>query len=147
MVNDNYTNLLKVLHHNVQSLQNKLYELSVLLAYKDMSMDILCFTEHWMCIDQIHSISLERYQLASNFSRSSRKGGGSCIFVINEIRAKEVNYLKDLAHEINFELSAVELMDLKTVVVCIYRSPDGDYKECLQNSEVVIYRAQASQKD
>jgi hypothetical protein len=112
----------------------------------DMGMDILCFTEHWMCIDQIRSISLEHHQLASNFSRSSRKGGGSCIFVINETRAKEVNYLKDLAHEINFELSAVELMDLKTVVVCIYRSPDGDYEEFLQNLEVVIYRVQASQK-
>jgi hypothetical protein len=46
MVNDTYANFLKVLHHNVHRLQNMLYELSVLLAFKDMSMDILCFTEH-----------------------------------------------------------------------------------------------------
>jgi hypothetical protein len=64
VVNDTYTNLLKVHHHNVQSLQNT-YELSVLLAF----MDTLCYMEY--------------VQLVSNFSRSTRKGGGSCISVNN----------------------------------------------------------------
>ena len=78
MVNDTYTNLLKVHHHNVQSLQNT-YELSVLLAFTDT----LCFTEHWMSLDQIYFFSTEYVQLVSDFSRSTRKGGGSCICVNN----------------------------------------------------------------
>jgi hypothetical protein len=89
---------------------------------------------------------LEHFQLVSNFSTSNRKGGGSRIFVNNEIKAKEANDLKDLAHEINFELSVVEILDLKTVVVCIYRSPDRDYEEFLHNLVVVICRVQASKK-
>ena len=54
--------------------------------------------------------------------------------------------LKDLAHEINFELSLVEPVDLKTVVVCIYKSSDRDNEEFLLNLVVVICRLQASKK-
>jgi exonuclease III len=72
---------LKLLHHNVQSLSNKLTELSITLSLEETSVDVLCFTEHWLSEYQLSSIYIDQYKLVSSFSRSSRLGGGSSIFV------------------------------------------------------------------
>jgi len=37
---------LKVLHHNVQSLTNKVLEISILLSFDSLNADVLCFTQH-----------------------------------------------------------------------------------------------------
>ena len=47
---------LKILHHIVQSLNNKLLEISISLTFDDISVDVLCFTEHWLRENQLNSI-------------------------------------------------------------------------------------------
>jgi hypothetical protein len=42
------------------------------------------------------------------------------MLVTNLLQTKEVNSLKDVAQERSFELSATELLNLKTIIVCIY---------------------------
>ena len=43
----------------------------------------------------------------------------------------DVDCLKELGSENNFELSAVEIIDFNFIVVCIYRSPNGKFDEFL----------------
>jgi hypothetical protein len=58
------------------------------------------------------------------------------------LKTKQINYLSDIGQEKDFELSAVEFLDIKTVTVCIYRSPESDLDEFLAKLEIVIRRIQ-----
>ena len=40
----------------------------------------------------------------------------------------ELNYLKDLNEEKEFEMSATELIDYGFIVLCIYRPPDSNFQ-------------------
>jgi len=54
---------LKILHHNVQSLNNMLLELSISLSIDDINADILCFTEHWLGENQLNSVYIDQFKL------------------------------------------------------------------------------------
>lgn len=66
------------------------------------------------------------------------------MLVTNLLQTKEVNSLKDVAQEISFELSATELLNLKTIIVCICRSPNADYNKFLHKLELLIGRVQTN---
>jgi hypothetical protein len=51
-----------------------------------------------------------------------------------------------MGQEKAFELSAVELLDIKTVILCICRSPECDLDEFLAKLEIVIRRIQEHKK-
>jgi len=38
---------IRLLHHNVQSLNNKLLDIAVMLTAENLNVNILCFMEHW----------------------------------------------------------------------------------------------------
>jgi len=38
---------IRLLHHNVQSLINKLLDIAVMLTAENLNVNILCFMEHW----------------------------------------------------------------------------------------------------
>ena len=134
---------LVILHHNVQSLYSKLLDLSISISTDDINADVLCFTEHWLKMNQLDTIVIDQFKLVSSFSRSTRIGGGSSIFVKDFIRTKEVVYINRLGCESTFEVSATELTDFNLIIVCIYISPDGNFAEFLSVLEAVICKEQS----
>jgi len=73
--------MVSILHHNVQSINNKLLELNVSLQSELADVDVLCLSEHWLREEYIQLISIDKIKLASNFSRSKSDHGGSSIYV------------------------------------------------------------------
>ena len=104
--------MVSILHHNVQSINNKLLELNALLQSELAEVDVLCLSEHWL-------ISTDKFKLASNFNRSKSDHGGSSIYVKYHVQTKEINYLKVMSKEKDFKMTAVEILDYKLIIVCV----------------------------
>jgi hypothetical protein len=66
--------------------------------------------------------------LASAFCRRSSNHGGVGIYVKEGLPTREIN----------FEMSLIELPKHKLIIVCIYRSPDGQLEKFINNLDVVI---------
>lgn len=115
----NKADSLKLFYFNARSLRDKLTELEVLLDDAPCRMDVLLITETWSRSEVETSMSLLNYQCFFA-SRSSRRGGGSAVFVHNDINAKLVESYCD---EYN-SIVAVEIgYPQKIVLACIYRPP------------------------
>jgi hypothetical protein len=71
-----------ILHHNVQSLNNKLLDIAIMLTTENLNVNILCSTEHWLSEVQMNVLNIDYFRLVSNFSRNHSISGGSCIFTI-----------------------------------------------------------------
>ena len=86
----------RLLHHNVQILNNKLLDIAVTLTAENLTVNILCFTEHWLSAAQMNVRNIDSFRLGSNFSLIHSTSGGSSIFIRNNIETKEVDYLREL---------------------------------------------------
>jgi exonuclease III len=96
--------------------------------------------------EYVKLISIDKFKMASNSSRSRSDHGVSCIYVKHHVQPKEINYLKGISKEKDFEMTAVEMLDYKLIIVCVYRSPDGDFSTFLRSLESAIQKVQARNK-
>jgi hypothetical protein len=117
---------LSVLHQNLQSIRNKQIEIYLILKSSLRNIDVLCFTEHWVKDDYLKLIQIDKYKLVSYFSRKNYNHGGSCMFKKMYICTKDLNCFLGISVEKDFEMSVTELVDYGCVIVCIYKSPDGN---------------------
>jgi hypothetical protein len=62
------------------------------------------------------------------------------------LKTRQIHYLSEIGQEKDSELSAVELLGIKKVIVCFYRSPESDLDEFLAKLEIVIRRIQENKK-
>ena len=62
------------------------------------------------------------------------------------IRTKDVNYLQGISVEKDFEMSVSEVVTYGYIVVCTYRSPDGNFRVFLNNLELIIKKIQSKRK-
>jgi hypothetical protein len=145
MVNSDLVHF-SVLHQNMQSMRNKVLDLDLVLKSKVQNIDVLCLTEHWIKGDYLTTVRIEQYKLVSHFGRTNHNYGGSCIYVKNNISTKEVNFLQGISVEKDFEMSVSEVVTYDYIIVCIYRSPDGNFRVFLKNLELVIEKIQAKSR-
>ena len=85
----NFNDYALILHHNVQSLNNKLLDMAMMLTVDNLNVNILCFTEHWLLEDQMNVLNIDQFRLVSNFSSYSTSGG-SHIFLRNTFKLKKL---------------------------------------------------------
>ena len=69
--------------------------------------------------DKLSSVYIDQFGLVISFSRPTRNGGWSCIFVRNFLCTKDVDYLKGLGNANAFDLSPVELLDFNFILARI----------------------------
>ena len=62
------------------------------------------------------------------------------------MKTTAINYLKGISKEKDFEMTAVEILDYKLIILYMYRSRDGDFSTFLRSLESVIQKVQARNK-
>jgi len=90
--------------------------------------------------------NVNNFKLVSSYSRISSKYGGSCICVSKYLQTEEVNCFQAISKERDFKMPVVVLLDSKFILICIYRSPDGDFHIFLNNLEILIKNVQSKRK-
>lgn len=93
------------------------------LKDKNTDIDVICITEHFMLAGYEQYLNIHNYTLASSFSRTGNKRGGSCILVKKEYKFRELPQINKRSINNVFECCAVELLDYKIVIICLYRIP------------------------
>jgi len=66
--------------------------------------------------------------------------------VQDDLYMKEVKYRKDMCSEKEFEMSAVELVDFKCILICVYRFPYTDMCRFLDKLETQTGKVQSKRK-
>jgi exonuclease III len=110
----------------------------VLLADKSLDLDVLCFTEHWQSEDEISYFNFEHYCLISKFCRKSKQHRGSFIYIKTNLKAKSCNVFENLKQEGHFEASIIELTQLNTVIMCVYRTPNSNINTFIETLDSII---------
>jgi hypothetical protein len=92
-----------------------------------------------MSDNNLSLVNIDNYVLGSCYSRCRYQKGGVCIFVCNELCFSHVD-LSTYCVEKVLELFAVEIecIGVGLVVVCLYRSPAGDFYQFLNLFEQVL---------
>jgi exonuclease III len=127
-----------VLHQNVCSLRLKTTELEVLLCSELKYVDVLCLTGHWQSNHKLNCINTTDFKLVSAFCRSSSDHGGSDIYVTDSLETKEISCFTGISDEKIFEMSLTEMSEYILLIVCVYRSPDGQFDKLLHKLELII---------
>jgi hypothetical protein len=62
------------------------------------------------------------------------------------ICTEDLNCFQSISVEKDFEMSVTELVDYGYIIVCIYRSPDGNLWIFLKNLELIMQKIQSRNK-
>jgi hypothetical protein len=133
---NNFNNF-KILHQNIRGILQKTDEF--LTSLVDASPHILCLTEHHLRSDELKNINLCQYTLGAQFCRQSHKQGEVSIFVSSNIQFQTIN-LDHFNKEKDLETCAlkIDLPLVNLIIICIYRSPTGNFKYFINQLEVLL---------
>jgi hypothetical protein len=136
---DKFNKLLILVHQNIRGLISKTDEISISLNLDKISPQVLCFSEYHMSENNLNLVNIENYALGSCFSRCRYQKGGICIFVHNDICFSHVDLLNCRVEKI-LEICAVkiEFSDGGLIIVCLCRSPAGDFCQFLKLLEQAL---------
>jgi len=109
----------------------------ILLCYNRLQ--IKCLTEHHLKTEEIKNTNLDQYILGASFCRKKYKCGGVCIYISKSIQFSAINPEK-YHKENDLEVCALKLnvQTYNFIIICIYRSPTGDYTHFLTQLEIIL---------
>ena len=120
---------------NVQSLLPKIEEFHLLLSVKEP--DVFCVTETWLNKTVLSSlIDTTGYSHCRN-DRTSRRGGGTAIFVRDGIDYCHLQTVYDISLEM--ECSVIDVRTFRMFIMCVYIPPSLN-AESLRNIERMLLR-------
>lgn len=125
-LNEKNKNNFSVFHINIQSISNKKLELESFVNSFSHKYDVLCFSEHFLYDNAIDFLCIENYKLASYFCRKIRLRGGVCILTKLNTNFFERSDITNMSIELDCELAAIEITGQNLIIICTYRSPNGN---------------------
>ncbi|KAI5722144.1 hypothetical protein M8J76_004328 [Diaphorina citri] len=135
---------LTVLHHNVQSIRNKIPSIELFLnnlkSNDNLSPDVLCFTETWLSARLAPCYNIPGFVNLASFYRQRDQGGGVSIFIRDTMDLISLRNLPVAPIEYSFEYAAVATKTLDLAIVCVYRSnnPRSSYEMFLGELERLL---------
>lgn len=124
--------LLKVCHLNIRSLLCKfqIFKNFVLSS----TYDVVCLSETWLSASaDIGSISIDGYQLT--VASRNQHGGGLAIYTRNVFT---ISVIASLVHtDLEYLWAGLSWRGVRIAVGCMYRPPNGNFKNFLSNFEYV----------
>lgn len=131
------------MHQNIAGLLNKTDSVQLCLnelVHKNVSVDILCFSETFVRAGDELNINFKNFNLACSFSRKREKRGGVCILINKMFDFKNIELPKDLCTEKIFECCGLEIPSLKCIVICIYRIPSSNTHQFFEKFDLLLHK-------
>lgn len=122
-----FDSYISILHQNISGLINKTDEFVICLEelkQREINIDVICVTEHFMKLGNEILFNIPNYILAAYYSRKDSSRGGACIIVRKGHRWKDLPDVQKLSISGVCELCAVELIDYRVIIICVYRVPN-----------------------
>jgi hypothetical protein len=138
---DKHTNdNLVLFHQNIRGLAGKIDELKCLIISKSINPHLIYLSEHYMTDFKISHSHFPNYLLGTSYACKTHQGGRVCIYVRSDIDFVAIN-LTQFCEENNIEICALKFAIAETsilVVLCIYRSPCGNFEYFVKQLDKVL---------
>ena len=119
-------------HLNIQCIRSKMSELEAFLIDVSVVFDVVCLSEHWLDESEIEcGARVGNWRVVAIYSRKTHIHGGVLIFARNELNFRPLVSIDALSTDIHCELTGTICKTRNIVIVCVYRSPVGDFNEFL----------------
>ena len=100
--------------------------MSIVLKDYEVRIDVLCFSEHWLCNDEIPYTKIHGYSVATSFCRNKGQHGGVAIMVKEKFSYIVISEISLMSVPYQCELCGIKVRNAEIVVVSVYRPPSGD---------------------
>lgn len=112
-------NNFNILYQNICSINNKTHLIEALLEEKP-NLRAICISESWLDKDKLELIKINNFHIGSSYCRELQDGGGVCILIDNSIEYKERTDISALSVESNFEICAIDLLNVNKLLINVY---------------------------
>lgn len=99
----------------------------------------MCFSESFIKNGNENNVNISGYVLGSVYCREKSRGG-VCIYIKKGIKCNDLTILKKLACNGVFECCGIEVVSLKLLLVCIYRTPSSNVETFFKYLDTLLFK-------
>jgi exonuclease III len=138
-------NKLIIIHQNIRGIKNKIEVFLISLA--DTVPQIISLSEHHLRLDEIDNVNFNPYMIGNSFCRQIYSYGGVRILIHKNLQFDTINF-DQFNTEKGFETCALKFQfTSKNFIICIYRSPTGNFCYFLNQLELILNKVYNSSNE